>query len=400
MYGLDDSLTQPPATQLISSGQSTFTLPFSLPSGNAALIEINKVTQFGNYTIVGNILTFDFTVASGAEVLVLPRGRGILKPQTLLYPIANAAGSANVISANYIPQVLSLVDNTIVAFVVSATNTSSTVTFSPDGLAAKAVVNNGDTPLDINQFRVGDTIHVRYSSTLGKWVVVRSSTGGSYFTTRIISAATTLTAADVGKHILCNAGTYSVTLPSPSTLPPGSNFNIESGTGAVITVITPSGTIGGPNNYTPSTSKVLYAGVSCEFVSEPFTPQYRALNGSGAFHKYQITPAGFGSSTVGWEKLPNGKISQFGFLTPNNTGAAAYNVDVTFPIAFPNACISCVFSGVLYAFDLDLPGGNYRVGHTRVIQGIPTTVGCEAQLILADGAYGHNRAAYWNAIGW
>lgn len=399
MYGLDDSLTQPPSAQLISSGQSTFTLPFSLPSGNAALIQINKVTQFGNYTIVGNILTFDFTVAAGAEVLVLPRGRGILKTQTLLYPIANAAGSANVISATYIPQVLALVDNTIVAFVVSATNTSSTVTFSPDGLAAKAVVNNGDTPLDINQFRVGDTIHVRYSSTLSKWVVVKSSTGGNYFTTRIISAATTLTAGDIGKHILCNAGTYSVTLPNPATLPPGSSFNIESGTGSVITVITPSGTIGGPNNYTPSTSKVLYGGVSCEFVSEPFTPQYRALNGSGAFHKYLITPVGFAASYVGWEKLPNGKIIQFGSLSPINTGAASYNINVTFPIAFPNVCISCSFTGVVYSADLDSPV-NYRLGNTRVEQGVPTLTGCEAQLILADGTYGHTRAAYWNAIGW
>jgi hypothetical protein len=40
------------------------------------------------------------------------------------------------------------------------------------------------------------------------------------------------------------------------------------------------------------------------------------------------------------------------------------------------------------------------LGNTRVEQGVPTLTGCEAQLILADGTYGHTRAAYWTAIGW
>lgn len=63
-------------------------------------------------------------------------------------PIATAAGTANAITADYTPDI-TLTDKMLVAFVASAANSASPVTFAPDGLTAHEITQKGGVSLSI-----------------------------------------------------------------------------------------------------------------------------------------------------------------------------------------------------------------------------------------------------------
>lgn len=78
---------------------------------------------------------------------------------------------------------------------------------------------------------------------------------------------------------------------------------------------------------------VLLGGESARFVVPGAGAQW-AVSGSATL-KYSI---GFEASLAnpGWRRLPNGEIEQWGSVTTSASGGVA----VTFPIAFPNACLN------------------------------------------------------------
>lgn len=61
--------------------------------------------------------------------------------------VADAGGSANVVTATFTPVMHALVDKTRVLVRALAANSSTTPTFSPNGLPAKTVVKHGNSPL-------------------------------------------------------------------------------------------------------------------------------------------------------------------------------------------------------------------------------------------------------------
>jgi len=61
----------------------------------------------------------------------------------------------------------------------------------------------------------------------------------------------------------------------------------------------------------------------------------------------------------GYLKLPNGMIIQWG----SGTVASATNVTLTFPIEFPNACLTAMTS--LHNYSNDLAAGGAYIGQVR-----------------------------------
>jgi hypothetical protein len=62
------------------------------------------------------------------------------------FPIATAAGTADIITADYTPDI-TLTNLTIAAFIATAANATTTPTFAPDGLAAHTIVKKGGVAL-------------------------------------------------------------------------------------------------------------------------------------------------------------------------------------------------------------------------------------------------------------
>lgn len=101
-------------------------------------------------------------------------------------------------------------------------------------------------------------------------------------------------------------------------------------------------------------------------------------------------------SPNGWRKDPVGIIEQWGFsLTP--AGAATANLDVVFPMQFPNACLNVVASIGVYRNDYDF-NPDYRSARQEVSVGAPTKTGFDMQAFI-DNYLNSVRVVYWRAIG-
>lgn len=84
--------------------------------------------------------------------------------------IANAAGTADVITADFVPIIHTLVNNTRVLITATGANTVISPTFAPNGLTAKAIVKNGDQPLAAGDIAgAGFQADMVYRSGIDKW---------------------------------------------------------------------------------------------------------------------------------------------------------------------------------------------------------------------------------------
>ncbi|CAI8748038.1 gp53-like domain-containing protein [Pseudomonas chlororaphis] len=167
-----------------------------------------------------------------------------------------------------------------------------------------------------------------------------SRTLGSFAGSRGVTAATELTAADIGWSIGLGGVTgYTVTLPEVGSVPAGAVISLHNRNGAVITVAGKSnGQISPQGSSLNSIS--MSAGESASFVKEG---SYWVVYGTAAL-KYSSAFSNL-LATSGYQRLPGGMILQWGSALAmpndgNDGGSAGVDLYVTFPMAFSNACFS------------------------------------------------------------
>lgn len=140
------------------------------------------------------------------------------------YNTSVAGGTAAAITGDYTPNVLAL-ENGLTLFVrAAAANTTTTPTFSPDGLTAKTIVKGNNLALVAGDIAgAGHWLEMNFDSVLDKWVLQNPAYGVSVAATAAIkavapvafSASATLNATHVGVPIVyygVSAGT--LTLPA------------------------------------------------------------------------------------------------------------------------------------------------------------------------------------------
>lgn len=130
---------------------------------------------------------------------------------------AIAAGTVNAITAVYDPENTALPDGLLLGFRASGRNTTTTPTFSPDGLTAHTItrlgglaLNTGDIPAE------GAECLVRYNSDDTRWELLNPATRrtvGEVTTTRAVNA--TLAATDMG--VIQDVTVDGVVLTLPAT---------------------------------------------------------------------------------------------------------------------------------------------------------------------------------------
>ena len=107
--------------------------------------------------------------------------------------VAQASGTANAITATF-DKPISLTNGTRVYVRANQANTSSSVTFTPNGLTAKPIVKGNDLPLDAGDILgEGFWIELIYDGSLDKWVLQNPPT----------SSAETITALE---NVIVNLG--------------------------------------------------------------------------------------------------------------------------------------------------------------------------------------------------
>lgn len=240
----------------------------------------------------------------------------------------------------------------LASFAVALTrvpNGSITTTFDPDLQKAIALVNFHEAAADPHtQYveKAGDTM-------LGPLLLAANSTAptpalydattkvatmaaiqralGNRSGVRILTASTVLTSADYGKLILVDATTGPVTVtvpvsPSGSALGLGLDIYKADSTANLVTVArSGTDTFVGTNNFNGGTSStsVPLRRVGDNVNLTSVAGGYYALGGGGSTSL----------SLPGYEKRSSGLIHQWGNIT------APGNVSISFPLAFPNACL-------------------------------------------------------------
>lgn len=113
-----------------------------------------------------------------------------------------------------------------------------------------------------------------------------------------------------------------------------------------------------------------------------------------------LTMIGAGSQSLlpnGYRQFEGGLLLQWGSITlPVSVSTA--NVDVTYPVAFPNAAFLMIGSIGVHVANYDA-SASYRSNTQSVSYGIPSTTGCEGQAFI-DNSLLDNRIVKWLAIGY
>ena len=210
-----------------------------------------------------------------------------------------------------------------------------------------------------------------------------------------ITASRAITLADFGgEFVVSAAGAVTLTLPATSSVANGASLRfINLGVGTVTFARTGADTfIGAFNSGGTATSAVLLPN------DDVTVTQYGGIwlvIGSGA----GLTST---SGATGFRYIGGGLIEQWGLVTgPVNPANSRWELDVTFPTAFPNACLSVVATSGIGSVDLDVSdgaGGTYRANKTDWQIGYPLVNKFEAVVWYTD-VPSNARHFSWRAIG-
>ncbi|TCS35807.1 hypothetical protein EDC30_109106 [Paucimonas lemoignei] len=167
------------------------------------------------------------------------------------------------------------------------------------------------------------------SSTKAATTEFVKSSGFQFAGETIINVSATLTAAHIGKAVILGAG-VTITLPAANAFPSGSTIVIVNANSNSSTVQRGGTDVIGYNTGTGN-SLTLTAGDS--IVLETAGTSYWRIIGGSAMAQFTGSLAN-NKATNGYTKLQNGIIFQWGI-------SALSGSLTTWPIAFPNSCLSC-----------------------------------------------------------
>lgn len=198
---------------------------FSQPAGHVAVKSLNVDFNFEDDLFFGGVVPSNITIVADTQFNSLamiaahaadPDAHSAyatkIGVRDSIYNTAAAGGTVNAITATFTPTVTALVNGATVFVKASGANTVAAPTFSPDGLAAIAIVKGSNLPLVAGDISGANFwMELRYDSSLAKWVLMNPATGaGSYVSGQVLQTVSSVTGA---------VATGSGTIPYDDTIP-------------------------------------------------------------------------------------------------------------------------------------------------------------------------------------
>lgn len=147
-----------------------------------------------------------------------------------------AGGSANVITATYAPAITTLTDGLLLGFRASTANTTTTPTFSPNGLTAHTIVQSGGSALAAGNIAGANAEYlVRYNLANTRWELL-NPTPIIPVATLIRSGLTPSTGSGAS-----NTATFGTPFPTSCTSVVLTHTVIAGGTPSAVTAVTVNG---------------------------------------------------------------------------------------------------------------------------------------------------------------
>lgn len=142
--------------------------------------------NWGGYKITN---AADATTASGVPTLG--------QVQSRISGAATATGTDS-LAATFSPALTALTDKTTVYVRAAAANTSTTPTFSPNGLAAKTITKNGNNALEAGDIAgAGHVLILQYNASNDVWELLNPTAPAGHFPN--VNTDVTATAAEIDK---------------------------------------------------------------------------------------------------------------------------------------------------------------------------------------------------------
>lgn len=213
------------------NGSGVYTPPAtSFPAVSGTLIEAAKFNETINdigTALTGSLSADGQTTATGNQPMSGYRhtgvGNGVARND---YPAigqvqdgklnwVDGGGTANAITATYVPPVTALVDGQLCCVRATAANSTTTPTFSPNGLTARTIVQTGGVALEAGNIAGdGHELLLRYDLTNTRWELLNPKVLSATNVTGTIASGVTGTTQAAGDNSTKIATTAFVTAGS------------------------------------------------------------------------------------------------------------------------------------------------------------------------------------------
>ena len=289
---------------------------------------------------------------------------------------ANAGGTTSAYTATFDPAITVLTNALTVYLDTTSvgTNTTTTPTFSTNGLTALTIKRQGGVALIIGD--LPQRAILQYDSVNTCWLLLNplndASNGYQSITTN-----SAITASYAGKIISVNGG-VTVTLPALSTVRVGVPFTFISGTTGLVTIQRAGSDTFSISGSSASTTLTKFSdGGFCTIWSDG--THWRVQSSREVFNR-SIRSGASGDVCF----FPNNLVMQFGTALTNAGGQVA----VTFPLTFDTHIRNIV----------NPVGGNFTVGN----QNSASTSGFNHNIVVANtlGAAAANNFVGWVSFGY
>ena len=280
------------------------------------------------------------------------------------------------------------------------------VVFTSSGVTGSFTLGLGDTAefvrLDAQWRLIGGTMALKYGAVISgpNWITQAQFDNSKAFATTefvkrmgielsnfdSLSTSTVLGVRNVGGVVSASPATpINVTLPPTAMVAQGAMILVLcGGTGAVTLLVSAGDAM--TNSSGSAITIVLGQGDSALLTR--VSGEWRLISGTAATRYSATFAAVFGDSAN--QVLPSGWTFKIGHASTNGTTGT---VPVTFPVAFPNACM---YVGAIYA------GGSSATNPLLCQSGIPTRTGFTGYFtsVAANSAAVTNGGYNWLAIGY
>ena len=169
------TLTDKVLCAFVATGANTTTTPTFSPNGLTA----HTITKLGGVSLaIGDIASID-SVCFLEYNLANTRWE-LINPATNVSPWVIASGSINAITATYLPVIPTLYDGLVLSFRATGANTTTTPTFSPNGLTAHTITKLGGVSLAVGDI-AGNLAEytVRYNLANTRWELLNPTNAGN-----------------------------------------------------------------------------------------------------------------------------------------------------------------------------------------------------------------------------
>lgn len=209
----------------------------------------------GQTTITANLpmSTFKFTGLGNGSAATDSAALG--QVQSGLVGWIASGGTVSAITATYAPAITALTDGMVLAFRATGANTSTTPTFSPNGLTARTIVKSGGVALAVNDIpRANYECLVRYYAASTRWELLNpcpapgiqsgttaaaTATATTIYTISGTSGAYIVYVNLLGGNDITNYGAWAIIVHDTA----GVSLRLTGTNGALMTITSDGGTL-------------------------------------------------------------------------------------------------------------------------------------------------------------